>query len=90
MSTAAQTEPRILSVDVTDEEITATLVDGRRISVPLAWSWRLSDATSEQRNHYELIGSGEGVRWPDIDEDISVKGMLFGQPAKRPQHAVGA
>lgn len=90
MSTAAQSEPRISSVDVTDEEIIATLVDGRRISVPLAWSWRLSDATAEQRNHYELIGSGEGVHWPDIDEDISAKGMLLGQPAKRPQHAVGA
>jgi hypothetical protein len=88
MSTAAQTDPRISSVEVTDEEIVATLVDGRRISVPLAWSWRLPDATAEQRNHYELIGCGEGVHWPDIDEDISAKGMLFGQPAKRPQHAV--
>ena len=88
MSTAAQNEPRVSSVEVTDEEIIAKLVDGRRISVPLAWSWRLSDATSEQRSHYELIGSGEGVHWPDIDEDISAKGMLFGQPAKRPQHAV--
>ena len=90
MSTAAQSEPRISLVDVTDEEIIATLVDGRRISVPLAWSWRLSDATSEQRGHYELIGSGAGVHWPDIDEDLSANGMLFGQPAKRPQHAVGA
>lgn len=90
MSIAAQNEPRISSVDVTDEEIVATLVDGRRISVPLAWSWRLSDATAEQRNHYELIGSGEGVHWPDIDEDLSAKGMLSGQPAKRPRHAVVA
>lgn len=89
MSTAAQNEPRISAVDVTDDEIIATLVDGRRISVPLAWSWRLSDATAEQRKHYELIGSGEGVHWPDINEDISAKGMLFGQPARRPQHAVG-
>ena len=90
MSTAAQNEPRIASVEVTDEEIIATLVDGRRISVPLAWSWRLSDATVEQRKHYELIGSGEGIHWPDIDEDLSAKGMLFGQPARRPQHAVVA
>ena len=90
MSTAVQNEPRISSVDVTEEEIIATLVDGRRISVPLAWSWRLSDATAEQRRHYELIGSGEGIHWPDIDEDISAKGMLFGQPARRLQHAVGA
>ncbi len=90
MNTAAQNEPRISSVDVTEDEIIAKLVDGRRVSVPLAWSWRLSDATAEQRKHYELIGSGEGVHWPDIDEDISAKGMLFGQPAKRPQHAASA
>ena len=88
MSTVELNEPRIATVDVTDDEIIAALVDGRRISVPLAWSWRLSDATAEQRKHYELIGSGEGVHWPEIDEDISVRGMLFGQPAKRPQHAV--
>ncbi len=90
MSTAATNEPRISLINVTDDEIIATLVDGRRISVPLAWSWRLSDATTEQRSLYELIGSGEGVHWPDIDEDISAFGMLFGQPAKRPQHAVVA
>ena len=90
MNTAAPNEPRISTIDVTDDEIIATLVDGRRISVPLAWSWRLSDATVEQRKHYELIGSGEGIHWPDIDEDISAKGMLLGQPARRPQHAVVA
>jgi len=84
MSIAAQNDPRISSIDVTDEEIVSTLVDGRRISVPLVWSWRLSDATTEQRNHYELIGSGEGVHWLDL----SAKGMLSGQPAKRPLHPV--
>ena len=90
MSTAVSVESRIDRVDVSDDTITAHLVDGRVISVPLAWSWRLSDATVEQRKHYELIGSGEGIHWPDIDEDISAKGMLFGQPARRPQHAVVA
>ena len=90
MNTAVPNDARISSIDVTDDEIIATLVDGRRISVPLAWSWRLSDATVEQRKHYELIGSGEGIHWPDINEDISAKGMLFGQPARRPQHAVVA
>src|SRR6266404_8907364 len=49
------------------------LVDGRGISVPLAWSWRLSDATPEQRNKYEIIGDGQGVHWPDVDEDLSVE-----------------
>ncbi len=79
-------EPRIRSIEVTEDTITAHLVDGRVISVPLAWSWRLSDATVEQRNKWELIGDGQGVHWPDIDEDISANGMLTGVPARRPQH----
>jgi hypothetical protein len=69
---------------VTDDEITAHLVDGRTISVPLVWSWRLADATPAQRARWELIGDGEGVHWPDVDEDISVRGMLEGVPAPRP------
>ena len=56
------------------------------ISVPLAWSWRLSDATKKQRNTWELIGDGQGVHWPDIDEDISANGMLTGILSRRPQH----
>ena len=63
-------------MDVSDDLITAELVDGRAISVPLAWSWRLSDATQEQRQNFEIIGDGEGVHWPDLDEDISARGML--------------
>lgn len=87
MSIAA-TDQRILAIDVTDDEITAQLVDGRRISVPLVWSWRLTNATREQRRNYEIIGSGEGVHWPDIDEDISARGMLQGVPARPPKIAV--
>ncbi len=78
-------EPRIRDLRVTEEEITAFLVDGRTISVPLAWSWRLSDATPGQRSHFEIIGDGHGVHWPDIDEDISVEGMLYGVPAHHPK-----
>jgi hypothetical protein len=78
-------EPKLLDVKVTEEEIIAFLLDGRSISVPLAWSWRLSDATPEQRNHYEIIRDGQGIHWPDIDEDISVRGMLYGAPARRPK-----
>ncbi len=88
MSTAASNEPRIAHVEVTDELITANLTDGRVISVPLAWSWRLSSANAEQRRRYELIGDGEGVHWPDIDEDISARGMLLGVPARPPKQAV--
>jgi hypothetical protein len=84
MSTAAITESKIGRVEVSDEAITAYLTDGRVISVPLAWSWRLSDATPAQRANWELIGDGWGVHWPDVDEDISADGMLNGMPAKRP------
>lgn len=85
MSTAVLTEPTIRHVEVSDETITAHLVDGRVIAVPLAWSWRLSDATPAQRANWELIGDGYGVHWPDVDEDISAEGMLGGVPARRPR-----
>ena len=78
-------EPRLLNIQITEDEIIAHLVDGRTISVPLAWSWRLSEATPDQRQNFEIIGDGLGVRWPDIDEDVSVEGMLCGSPAHRPK-----
>lgn len=77
------TEVFIQDISVTDDTITAYLVDGRTISVPLVWSWRLSEANSEQRANYEIIANGEGVHWPDIDEDISAEGMLYGVPARQ-------
>jgi hypothetical protein len=86
MNTAVQIqEVRIKNVNVTDDTITAQLMDGRIISVPLAWSWRLSEATPEQRSNWKIIGDGDGVHWPDIDEDISAEGMLYGVPAPRPR-----
>jgi len=85
MSTAVSVDPRIQRVEVTGETITAHLVDGRVISVPLAWSWRLSDATPAQRANWELIGDGHGVHWPDVDEDLSAEGMLNGVPARVPR-----
>jgi len=77
-------EPRISDLRISEAEITAYLMDGRTVSVPLAWSWRLSEATPEQRSHWEIIGEGIGVHWPDVDEDISIEGMLYGAPAPRP------
>ena len=67
MNTAVTTESRIDRVVVSDETITAHLTDGRVISVPLAWSWRLSDATPAQRANWKLISNGSGVHWPDVD-----------------------
>jgi len=77
MSIAVSAEPRLAGVTVDEDAITAYLVDGRVVSVPLAWSWRLSEATAEQRSRFEIMGAGEGVCWPEIDEDISVDGMLW-------------
>ncbi|CAH1746785.1 conserved protein of unknown function [Thauera humireducens] len=79
----AGVEPRVSDLQVTDAEISARLVDGRTVSVPLSWSWRLSEATQAQRDHWELLGDGTVIHWPDIDEDISVEGMLWGTPAPR-------
>ena len=77
------TEPRLLNAQITEDEIIAHLVDGRTISVPLIWSWRLSEASEAQRQHFEILGDGQGIHWPDLDEDISVEGMLYGTPARR-------
>jgi hypothetical protein len=78
------TEPRILNAQVTEDEIIAHLVDGRTISVPLIWFWRLAEATENQRQNFEILGDCQGIHWPEIDEDISAEGMLYGSPARRP------
>jgi hypothetical protein len=83
MTTAVGNEPLIRDVRVTKSDIIAYLADGRVISVPLAWSWRLSEATPAQRAKFRLIGAGQGIHWPEVDEDISVEGMLHGSPAPR-------
>jgi uncharacterized protein DUF2442 len=77
-------ELRASHVTVNDDHITAYLADGRMVSVPLWWSWRLEQATQAQRDRWEMIGDGYGFHWPDVDEDLSVEGMIFGTPAPRP------
>ena len=84
MATVIKSDPRVRSVEVTSESITMHLTDGRAISAPLAWSWRLSDATPAQRANWRIIGDGDGIHWPDVDEDLSVRGMLDGIPPRRP------
>jgi hypothetical protein len=86
MSTVAA-EPRIVDVEVTKKAIVAHLADGRIVSVPLKWSWRLMEATPAQRKRFEITGTGDGVHWPDVDEDISLRGMVHGIPAPRPKSA---
>jgi hypothetical protein len=83
MSAVRESDARIREIRVTDDKIIADLMDGRTISVPLAWSWRLSEATPEQRANVQIIGNGDVAHWPDVDEDISARGMLVGTPAPR-------
>ena len=68
-----------MDVVVDDNMLRIHIIDGREIAVPVQWYPRLRDATPEQRDHWRLIGGGEGIHWPDIDEDISVR-RLFGLP----------
>ena len=75
------------SVTVTEDTLTLELRDGRAISVPLAWFPRLVHATPEERRNWRLIGEGDGVHWEDLDEDISVKGMLAGKRSGESQES---
>ena len=79
-SLAVEPNPLARHVQVTDDELTVVLADGRRISAPLAWFPRLLRATPEQRADWELLGDGEGIHWPSADEDLSVSGLLRGTP----------
>jgi hypothetical protein len=80
-SSVVEANPRAQEVSVSEDELTVTLADGRRISVPLAWFPRLLHASPAQRANWELLGDGEGIHWPDVDEDLSVAGILRGTPA---------
>jgi hypothetical protein len=74
---------RVKDVHFTEDTLSVDLVDGRTISVPLAWYPRLLHASADQRNNWELCGGGFGIHWPDIDEDLSTEGLLRGAPAPR-------
>ncbi len=88
MATSAQrenrhpvTDERAVAARFTETHLTVDLRDGRTISTPITWYPSLRNASTEQRNNWRLIGSGIGIHWPDIDEDLSVEGMLDGRPA---------
>ncbi len=81
MSTSAiETHLLAQSVAFTDDDLIISLVDGRKVIVPLVWFPLLANASKAQLGNYELLGDGEGVRWPEIDEDLSVAGLLRGDP----------
>ncbi len=80
-SSVPKTDPRVQHVEISDDALIVDLADGRRLTVPLTWFPRLLHATEEQRKNWELLGDGEGIHWPEIDEDLSVAGLLWGAPA---------
>ena len=75
------------SVAVADETLTVELSDGRTISVPLAWVPRLLHGSADERSRWRLIGQGHSLHWPDLDEDISVQGLLDGKPSGESQRS---
>ncbi len=77
--------PDAENVSVTEDSLSVDLSDGRTIAVPLAWFPRLLHATAEERKNWRLIGKGQGIHWEDIDEDISVEGLLAGRPSGESQ-----
>jgi len=78
-------EPRAQRVSVTKDSVVVDLRDGRTVSAPLAWYPRLLHGTPEERGNWRLIGSGEGVHWPDLDEDLSIESLVSGRPSGESQ-----
>jgi hypothetical protein len=78
-------EPLATGVELSKSMLKIVLDDGRELSVPIEWFPRLRDATAKQRANWRFIGRGEGIHWPDLDEDISVIGLLRGRVIKRPR-----
>jgi len=77
------TDERVADVRCSDYSLIVDLMDGRTISVPLAWYPRLHGATANQRSHWKIAGGGYGIHWPEIDEDLSTEGLLRGAPAPK-------
>jgi hypothetical protein len=77
VSTSVPDRPRAVSVDAKDGELVVHLEDGRTLLVPLEWFPRLRDATPAQLADYRLVGQGVGIHWPELDEDLSVRGLLL-------------
>ena len=77
--------PFAVEVHVTEDTLSVELSDGRTISAPLGWFPRLEQATEQERKNWRLIGKGHGIHWEDIDEDISVEGLVAGKPSGESQ-----
>ena len=85
-----ETEPLAVDVAFSPDSFRVVLDDGRELTVPLAWFPRLLHGTSDERLKWELVGRGEGLHWQELDEDISVRGLLAGRMDQGPPHARAA
>ena len=77
-----------INVVTSDDTLTVELADGRSLSVPIAWYPRLFHGSPQERENWELIGDGEGIHWSDLDEDISVEGLILGRPSGESQRSL--
>ncbi len=80
-STTELKVPDAVEVSFTKERLCVTLADGRTVSAPLAWYPRLAHGSPRERRNWRFIAKGEGIHWPDLDEDISVENLLAGKPS---------
>ncbi len=81
---ALAADERVAEVEITEDELSVRLMDGRTISVPLVWYPRLLNATEKQRKNWRISGGGYGIHWEDVDEDLCTEGLLRGAPAPSP------
>lgn len=88
MLTVDLSQVTLQDVQLSDEALTVDLMDGRSISVPLAWYPRLWQGMLAERNNWRLIGRGSGIHWPDLDEDISVESIILGRPSNESQSSL--
>ena len=84
-STTELKNVKAVAINITDDTLSVDLIDGRSIAVPLAWYPRLVHGTPAERENWRLIGNGEGIHWEDLDEDVSVEGLLIGYPSAESQ-----
>ena len=88
VSTIELSVPEAETISVSEDTLTAELSDGRTISVPLTWYPRLIHGKIGERNNWRLIGGGQGIHWPDLDEDVSVESLLAGRASGESQHSL--
>lgn len=86
---AVEPDARAIGVRCTENELIVQMADGRTLPVPLAWFPRLFNSSADARSDFQLIGDGEGIHWPAVDEDISVAGLFAGRPSVEHAKALG-